>query len=60
VDCFPRGDRRAAHPRCDGELTVDPARTPEGKGIGDFHRLLERRTARKRLCLHHHRARRRV
>jgi len=66
VHCFPEV---IAGLRIHGELTVDPARTPEGKSIGDFRRLLddayrgrieflerlERRAARKRLCLHHRR-----
>lgn len=59
VHCFPEV---IAGLRIHGELTVDPAKTPEGKSIGDFRRLLddayrgrieflerlERRTARKR------------
>ncbi|KAG0546140.1 hypothetical protein BDA96_02G422200 [Sorghum bicolor] len=66
VHCFPEV---IAGLRIHGELSVDPARTPEGKSIGDFRRLLddayrgrieflerlERRTARKRLRLHRHR-----
>jgi len=69
VHCFPEV---IAGLRIHGELTVDPARTPEGKSIGDFRRLLddayrgrieflerlERRAARKRLRLHRHRHRR--
>ncbi|CAL5071406.1 unnamed protein product [Urochloa decumbens] len=59
VHCFPEV---IAGLRIHGELTVDPARTPEGRGIADFRRLLddayrgriefldrlERRAARKR------------
>jgi hypothetical protein len=66
VHCFPEV---IAGLRIHGELTVDPARTPEGKSIGDFRRLLddayrgrieflerlERRAARKRLRLRHRR-----
>jgi hypothetical protein len=66
VHCFPE---LIAGLRIHGELTVDPARTPEGKSIGDFRRLLddayrgrigflerlERRAARKRLRQRRHR-----
>ncbi|XP_062189823.1 xylan glycosyltransferase MUCI21-like [Phragmites australis] len=59
VHCFPEV---ISGLRIHGELTVDPAKTPEGKSIGDFRRLLddayrgrvqflerlERRAARKR------------
>ncbi|KAL6841809.1 hypothetical protein ACP4OV_028321 [Aristida adscensionis] len=38
VHCFPEV---IAGLRIHGELTVDPARTPEGKSIADFRRLLD-------------------
>jgi len=38
VHCFPEV---IAGLRIHGELTVDPARTPSGRGIGDFRRLLD-------------------
>ncbi|GJN33308.1 hypothetical protein PR202_gb21894 [Eleusine coracana subsp. coracana] len=66
VHCFPEV---IAGLRIHGELTVDPARTPEGKSVADFRRLLddayrgriqfleiqERRAARKQQRHHHHR-----
>ncbi|OEL22600.1 hypothetical protein BAE44_0016383 [Dichanthelium oligosanthes] len=62
VHCFPEV---ISGLRIHGELTVDPAKTPEGKSIGDFRRLLddayrgrieflerlERRTERPRLVI---------
>jgi hypothetical protein len=64
VHCFPEV---IAGLRIHGELTVDPARTPERRGIGDFRRFLddayrgrieflerlERRAARRRPHRHH-------
>uniref|UniRef100_A0ACD5WTH8 Uncharacterized protein n=1 Tax=Avena sativa TaxID=4498 RepID=A0ACD5WTH8_AVESA len=38
VHCFPEV---IAGLRIHGELTVDPAKTPGGRGIGDFRRLLD-------------------
>jgi hypothetical protein len=38
VHCFPEV---IAGVRIHGELTVDPARTPGGRGVADFHRLLD-------------------
>ncbi|CAN6206331.1 unnamed protein product [Urochloa humidicola] len=38
VHCFPEV---IAGLRIHGELTVDPARTPDGRGIADFRRLLD-------------------
>ncbi|KAK3127913.1 hypothetical protein QOZ80_7AG0580090 [Eleusine coracana subsp. coracana] len=71
VHCFPEV---IAGLRIHGELTVDPARTPEGKSVADFRRLLddayrgriqfletqERRAARKQQRHHHRRGTRPV